>query len=655
MEKVEFSIGKKISLTVIFLMVLLVTVLSLFFRYTTVELTTALSIKNAQDTGRQTALSIDYYLNGYENIVKSLATQETIVNGNRNEVEEVFATFNAADSDIKYLYVGYENGNFIEGSGIEYADYDPREMKWYQTGKEKLNYSDEYFEDGEALITITYPVFDNQGTCIGVVGLDLAMNTFSKAVDTIKIGQKGYPMIVDANGVILAHYDKDQLGSTIVQPSLREALVNGDKELDYTFEENNMQFEKYATFDRLEHVDWTVITTYFYDEVDSVVVQIMQFIFSVIVIILIIALIIIFLFSKKISKNIGKLIQVMEIVSSGDLSEQAIVSSKDEIEVLSHHFNTTINELSRLVGRIIIVSEELTETSETLASTSEEVSASAEEVAKTVEEIAEGATSQAKDAEQGALMTFQLAEKLQALNQNTVHMIQSVKESNQAYEVGLISVETLIEKNRQSQESRNSIEEVIISLNQHTADIDKMLTAISSIASQTNLLALNASIEAARAGEHGKGFAVVAEEIRKLAEESSKSSDEIRVIMKHIQSDSNTSIETMDELNENSKEQVTSVESVVKSFESIKEVYEKVTENISGISHSVTSINGDKDKITSSIENISAVSEETAAASEQVTATMIQQSEAVDAVASSAQKLNGIAIELHEEIMKFKV
>lgn len=179
---------------------------------------------------------------------------------------------------------------------------------------------------------------------------------------------------------------------------------------------------------------------------------------------------------------------------------------------------------------------------------------------------------------------------MQMLNEHTGLMMASIENSNDAYQVGLESVYHLSDKNKQSELSRHEIEHVILSLHGHTSEIDKILNAISSIANQTNLLALNASIEAARAGEHGRGFAVVAEEIRKLAEESSNASEEIRTIMKLIQSDSNASIRSMEALKSNSIDQAKSVDSVVKAFKTIQGVYENVTKNMETINRSVGSI-----------------------------------------------------------------
>lgn len=655
MEKLKLSIGRKIILISVSLIMILVIILAGFFRFTVVELTSALSINNASNTGEELALRVDDYLKGYEIIVKSLAQQETIVKAERYEVESVLASFNANDPEIKYLYVGYENGDFFEGSGLEYPDYDPRVMNWYQDGKVGLNYSDDYFEDGESLVTVSYPIVDKKGTVVGVLGLDIEMDVISKMVENVKIGETGYPVIVDKNGVILSHPDQGYLGKTMEEQALMESISSRIDFIDYSSIEDGAKIKKHARFDYVERSEWAVISTYYYSDVDSIVKQIMQFIAVIAAIIVIVAVIIVTLFSKQLSKNIKILIEGMQEVSKGNLKVRPTVSSKDEIRVLGKHFNDTITELSQIVGGVVIVSDQLSETAEVMASTSEQVSASTEEVSQTIEEIAEGASSQAIDVEQGVVMIGELSKEIEMLDQNTSSMVQALKKSNQAYEIGIESIGALNEKSSQSECSRSSIEEVIISLNQHTLSIDKILDAISTIADQTNLLALNASIEAARAGEHGRGFAVVAEEIRKLAEESSKSSDEIRIIMKSIQGDSDMSLDAMRALKLNSTEQAQAVELVVRSFDLIQASYVQLTKSIDIIGSSVTSINDGKVLITSSIENISAISEQTAAASQEVTASMIQQSEAINAVARSAQELNNIAIKLHNDISRFEV
>ena len=655
MEKVKFSIGKKIILIFLSLIITLVIVLAGFFNFTTVELTSALSTNSADLMSNELSQSVNHYLKGYETLVKSLVKQETMISGNKKDIEKVLATFSASDADIVYLYVAYENGDFIENTGLTYEDYDARQTSWYKNGIKDLYYSKDYFEDGEGLITISHPLVDGKGKVVGVLGLDIAIETIGNTVKDVSIGEKGYPIIVDASGTILSHPNSDYLGQSIESSELMNGIIEGKNSMDFQVKENNKTIDKYASFSHIERSDWYVITTYYYNEVYGIVSQIMIFILSISSIVVVLSIIIIWLFSKGLSKNISGFQKAMDHVSKGNLNKLSHIESKDELGLLSRHFNHTIKELSNLVSNVIQVSKHLSDTSQVLASTSEEVSASAEEVSKTVDEIAQGASSQAMDSEQGVILIQKLSEKMMVLNDNTQRMLESVESSNQAYQTGIESVQYLSEKSKHSEASRKEIETVILSLHEHTLEIDKILNAISSIADQTNLLALNASIEAARAGEHGRGFAVVADEIRKLAEESSKSSDEIRTIMKSIQKDSDASITSMTALKTNALDQVESVDSVVKSFESIRREYQDVSNRMDAINKSVTSIMEDKDHITRSIESISAVSEETAAASEEVTATMIQQSEAVESVAVSAQELNHLALNLQEQIVKFKI
>ncbi len=140
-----------------------------------------------------------------------------------------------------------------------------------------------------------------------------------------------------------------------------------------------------------------------------------------------------------------------------------------------------------------------------------------------------------------------------------------------------------------------------------------------------------------------------------MAEESSKSAEEIRDIVVNIQTDSNATVESMNDLKLIAKDQSKAVELVNNAFSTISTSVDHITLNIDTISTSVNDLEDDKNAIVSSIDNISAVSEETAASSEEVTATIQQQNMAVEEVARAADTLNEISMHLKTELSKFKL
>jgi methyl-accepting chemotaxis protein len=234
-------------------------------------------------------------------------------------------------------------------------------------------------------------------------------------------------------------------------------------------------------------------------------------------------------------------------------------------------------------------------------------------------------------------------------------MIESTQQAIEANSIGTEKIGVLSQSAAASGEASLRIGKSIAELNNQTKDIDSILEAITGIAEQTNLLALNASIEAARAGEHGRGFAVVADEIRKLAEESNQSAEQIRVIVNNIQRDSEKTVEEMAAVENITKEQTSAVDEMSKSFKTISSAIEAIASKIDAISTSVGELTSDKDHLVSSIQNISAVSQETAAGAEQVSAATEQQRIAVGEVAQSAELLNEISLKLNEELNKFKI
>ena len=467
--------------------------------------------------------------------------------------------------------------------------------------------------------------------------------------------EKGYPIIVDANNIIMAHPVIEKIGTELVTKEIKDALASNQAGVEYQYEEDGKTNTKYASIYKLPDVNWAVVSTLYYEEIKSEINLIILLIAFASTIAIAVGTIIIFFFTQRINKNIRRLVDSMQHARTGELGSLSKVSSKDEIGILSQYFDETLMDLGKLVYNVQEVSGLLTVSSQSLAATSEEVSASADEVAKTVEDIAKGAQDQAVDAEKSSVIASELSNKFDKLNTYTDNMIESAKQTEKAYDSGIQSVTDLSHRNNESIQANEGIESVIYQLNERTIEIGSILNAISAISDQTNLLALNASIEAARAGEHGRGFAVVADEIRKLAEQSATSAEQVRAIVTNIQHDGAASVKSMAVLKEISQKQNVAVADVIKSFETIKSAYNIISTDIQSIGNAVMGVNRDKELIVSSIENISAVSEETAAASQEVTASMEQQTYAVEEVSKAAQELNAISIKLSQEISKFKI
>jgi len=216
-------------------------------------------------------------------------------------------------------------------------------------------------------------------------------------------------------------------------------------------------------------------------------------------------------------------------------------------------------------------------------------------------------------------------------------------------------ISTLKESSQKNTRFSKQIQSVVTETNQSAERIEAASAMIQSIADQTNLLALNAAIEAARAGEAGKGFAVVSDEIRKLAEQSSGFTEEIRSIIAELKQKSQRAVNIIEVSAKLVNQEAENVDTTAQKFADISAAVEKsniVVERLLTISQA---IEGKKEELVKVTDNLAAIAKENASNSQGAASTIQQQLESISQIAHASEELAGIAGELHRQISAFRV
>ncbi|KLO21100.1 hypothetical protein X275_10090 [Marinitoga sp. 1197] len=288
----------------------------------------------------------------------------------------------------------------------------------------------------------------------------------------------------------------------------------------------------------------------------------------------------------------------LEKIAEGDLTVSANITSNDEIGIIAKKMYHLVGEKLRPTFDFIKRSMEGIKIS------SDNVSGSAQEANAIIEEFKAGFDMMAEESKIMERETDRTADSIKEISRSTDEVANAAIDlanvagvleqvTNEGKNV-MFSLEEAI--TNASKETLKTIEE-IKELENYAGKITEVIDQVSNIAEQTNLLALNAAIEAARAGEAGKGFAVVADEIRKLAEETRKATDEISNILGSIK---------------------TNVEKSTKQIFSVKDTVEKVTKNSSVLNDELNKILGQTSILSERAQTLAASAEEQNAASQTI-------------------------------------
>ena len=320
---------------------------------------------------------------------------------------------------------------------------------------------------------------------------------------------------------------------------------------------------------------------------------------TILVVALLVVNLLLIIFWRIMQSSFNEMVERLKDIASGDgdLSKRLEVKGKDELAQAAYWLNNFIEKISHTISNVI-------GTTSTLSSATFELNSTADQMANSAEEVANQASTVATASEEMAATSNDIA--------NNCHLAaQSAQQAADTTQKGFDVVKHTVDGIRERGERTKLNARAISSLGERSDQIGAIVATIEDIADQTNLLALNAAIEAARAGEQGRGFAVVADEVRALAERTTRATKEISEMIKAIQSKTRQAIVSMEEGVKGTEKGAAEATQLETALQEIMEQVNAVTMQVSQIATAAEEQTATTSEITNNIHRISEIIEGT--------------------------------------------
>ncbi len=628
------SIKTKLSVAIVLIIVVSLNVFGAASYWNAKKIIIQEMENNLQDMSKDNAQKLGMWIAERKSEVSFLANSPLVTDGdsgaalgylrNESKRDSLFLSYMMMDVKGDATFTTGEKINVV---GREY-------FKQIMAGKAFVSDPVISKAEGKAVVVVAAPSPKN-GAIIGGVAGGVPLEDMSKLIGEIKAGDTGYAYAVRSDGLIIIHPNKDMamkingLTDASTPPALKEItakMVKGEQGVaQYTFKDD----VKYIAYAPIPGTTWSLAVNVPAQEILAKLNALLWTSLAIILVVLVLAIAISLYIAGSITKPLESMKSMLQDIAQGegDLTKRLDATSKDELGEASRYFNLFADKLHGLISRVA-------ETTEKVASASVQLRLNSEHIATGAEEVAAQASTVATAGEEMAATSGDIAQNCSLAAGGSQQASAAAVSGAQVVDETIRVMNSIAERVRTTAQS-------VENLGSRSEQIGEIIGTIEDIADQTNLLALNAAIEAARAGEQGRGFAVVADEVRALAERTTKATKEIGEMIRTIQHETQTAVKAME----------IGVGEVAKGSEKAADsgkALEKILEQINDVTMQIN-------QVATAAEEQTATTAEISNNMHQITDVVAATSRGAQESAASAHQLSGLAEELRSVVGQFKL